>query len=176
MDAGSPAGGNNGSAAQSTNLAGDRMGTLAFTGGLNTPDDDKAASSNSKLGFIVSAGSDRRIRFWDLANPAGSMIVSGLDAVPNGNAASKPQYESTQPGPNLSMVTEHMPRSSADGAAAAGSKKGASPRPPRSTVISLQQQMLLKSHLDIIQDVAVLRQPYGMIVSVDRAGMVYVFK
>jgi phosphoinositide-3-kinase regulatory subunit 4 len=153
------------------------MGTLAFVGGLNIPDDDKAASSNSKLGFIVSAGSDRRIRFWDLANPAGSMIISGLDAVANGTAASKPQYESTQPGPNLSVVTEHMPRSSAgDGAAAPGSKKGASPRPPRSTVISLQQQMLLKSHLDIIQDVAVLRQPYGMIVSVDRAGMVYVFK
>lgn len=178
LDAGPSATGNNGSAAPSTNLAGDRMGTLAFTGGLNIPDDDKAASSNSKLGFIVSAGSDRRIRFWDLANPAGSMIVSGLDAVSTGNAASKPQYESSQPGPNLSMVTELMPRSSAhgDGTAAAGSKKGASPRPPRSTVISLQQQMLLKSHLDIIQDVAVLRQPYGMIVSVDRAGMVYVFK
>jgi phosphoinositide-3-kinase regulatory subunit 4 len=176
IEAGPPVVGNNGSAAAPTNLAGDRMGTLAFIGGLNTPDDDKAASSNSKLGFIVSAGSDRRIRFWDLANPAGSMIVSGLDAVANGTAASKPQYETTQPGPNLSMVIEHMPRSSGDGAAAAGSKKGASPRPPRSTVISLQQQMLLKSHLDIIQDVAVLRQPYGMIVSVDRAGMVYVFK
>jgi phosphoinositide-3-kinase regulatory subunit 4 len=176
LEAGPPVVGNNGSAAAPTNLAGDRMGTLAFIGGLNTPDDDKAASSNSKLGFIVSAGSDRRIRFWDLANPAGSMIVSGLDAVANGTAASKPQYETTQPGPHLSMVIEHMPRSSGDGAAAAVSKKGASPRPPRSTVISLQQQMLLKSHLDIIQDVAVLRQPYGMIVSVDRAGMVYVFK
>lgn len=177
IEAGPPAGGSNGSAESPTTLVGDRMGTLAFVGGLNTPDDDKAASSNSKLGFIVSAGSDRRIRFWDLANPAGSMIISGLDAVANGTAASKPQYESTQPGPNLSVVTEHMPRSSAgDGAAAPGSKKGASPRPPRSTVISLQQQMLLKSHLDIIQDVAVLRQPYGMIVSVDRAGMVYVFK
>jgi phosphoinositide-3-kinase regulatory subunit 4 len=35
--------------------------------------------------------------------------------------------------------------------------------------------MLLKSHLDIIQDVAVLRVPYGMVVSVDRAGMVYIF-
>ncbi|KAF3385143.1 Serine/threonine-protein kinase ppk19 [Penicillium rolfsii] len=176
IETGPSAGGNNGSAAAPTNLAGDRMGMLAFTGGLNAPDDDKAASSNSKLGFIVSAGSDRRIRFWDLANPAGSMIVSGLDAVANGTAASKPQYETTQPGPNLSMVIEHMPRSSGDSAAAAGSKKGASPRPPRGTVISLQQQMLLKSHLDIIQDVAVLRQPYGMIVSVDRAGMVYVFK
>ncbi|KAJ5159433.1 uncharacterized protein N7482_006437 [Penicillium canariense] len=178
MEAGPPAGGNNGSPAPPNNPSGDRLGTLAFTVGLNVPADEKAASSTSKLGFIVSAGSDRRIRFWDLANPAGSMIVSGLDTVSNGHAAGKPQYESTQPGPNLSVITEHMPRSSAnsDGAAAAGSKKGASLRPPRSTVISLQQQMLLKSHLDIIQDVAVLRQPYGMIVSVDRAGMVYVFK
>ncbi|EPS33016.1 hypothetical protein PDE_07977 [Penicillium oxalicum 114-2] len=176
--AGSAAGGNNGSSLPSSGLAGDRMGTLAFVGGLNTPDDDKSANSNGRLGYIVSAGSDRRIRFWDLANPANSMIVSGLDAVSHGAVAGKPQYESSQPAASLFAVTERMPRSSTqiEGSTASSSKKGASPRPPRSTVISLQQQMLLKSHLDIIQDVAVLRQPHGMIVSADRAGMVYVFK
>ncbi|KAJ5690829.1 hypothetical protein N7462_005221 [Penicillium macrosclerotiorum] len=172
--------GPNGSSAPPNNPSSDRMGTWAFVGGLNPPNEDKPSSnSSSKFGFLVSAGSDRKIRFWDLARPEGSLIVSGLDTVSNGQATGKPHYEVTQPSPNLIVATEHLSRASNTGSAAAtaGSKKsGASSRPPRTTVISLQQQMLLKSHLDIIQDVAVLRQPYGMIVSVDRAGMVYVFK
>lgn len=169
-----PTAGENGSASPPNAPSGDRLGTWAFTVGLNAPDDDKASSS-SRCGFIVSAGSDRKIRFWDLARPESSMIVSGLDTTSDGAPAGKPRYELSQPGPSLVVTTEHLP-SAPGNANAGGSRKGASSRPPRSTVISLQQQMLLKSHLDIIQDVAVLRQPYGMIVSVDRAGMVYIFR
>lgn len=153
----------------------DRLGTWAFTAGLNAPDDDK--SSGSRCGFIVSAGCDRKVRFWDLARPEMSMVVSGLDAVSDGNTAVKPRYEVSQPGPNLIIATEHLPNApSGSNAGSQSTRKGSSPRPPRSTVISLQQQQLLRSHLDIIQDIAVLRQPYGMIVSVDRAGMIYVFR
>ncbi|KAJ6003248.1 hypothetical protein N7451_005795 [Penicillium sp. IBT 35674x] len=168
-----PTTGENGSASPPNTPSGDRLGTWAFAVGLNAPDDDKA--SGSRCGFIVSAGCDRKIRFWDLARPELSMIVSGMDAVSEGANAGKPRYELSQPGPNLLVTTEHLPNAPGSGQAAGGSRK-ASSRPPRSTVISLQQQMLLKSHLDIIQDVAVLRQPYGMIVSVDRAGMIYVFR
>ncbi|KAJ5083362.1 hypothetical protein N7456_012789 [Penicillium angulare] len=155
--------------------SGDRLGTWAFAVGLNPPDDDKA--SNTRCGFIVSAGCDRKIRFWDLARPESSTIVSGLDISPDGSLAGKPRYDLSQPGPNLLVTTEHLPSASGSGnVPSGGSRKGTSSRPPRGTVISLQQQILLKSHLDIIQDVAVLRQPYGMIVSVDRAGMIYVFR
>lgn len=167
--------GENGSSSPPNMPSGDRLGSWAFTVGLNAPDDDK--SSNARTGFIVSAGCDRKVRYWDIAHPDASMIVSGLDGVSDGNTAAKARYEVSQPGPNLIVATEILP--SAPSSATAGaqaSRKGASPRPPRSTVISLQQQQLLRSHLDIIQDVAVLRQPYGMIVSVDRAGMIYVFQ
>ena len=95
------------------------------------------------------------------------MIVSGGDSI------GKPTYEMASIAANIQVALEHQPSTPAT---TGNSKKGTSPRPPRSTVISLQQQQLLKSHLDIIQDVVVLRQPYGMIVSVDRAGMVYVFR
>ncbi|KAJ5674388.1 uncharacterized protein N7477_004322 [Penicillium maclennaniae] len=145
--------------------SGDQLGTWAFAAGLNPPDDDKANSS--KCGFIISAGSDRKIRFWDLARPEASMIVTG------GDSTGKPTYEMASIAANIQVTLEHQPSTPAT---TGHSKKGTSPRPPRSTVISLQQQQLLKSHLDIIQDVVVLRQPYGMIVSVDRAGMVYVFR
>jgi phosphoinositide-3-kinase regulatory subunit 4 len=43
-------------------------------------------------------------------------------------------------------------------------------------VISLQQQQLLRSHLDAVVDVALLESPYGMTVSVDRSGVVFVFQ
>jgi len=46
----------------------------------------------------------------------------------------------------------------------------------RTSIISLAQQRLLMSHLDGVTDVAVLLSPYGMVVSVDRAGGVYVFQ
>ncbi|KAJ5097910.1 hypothetical protein N7532_004911 [Penicillium argentinense] len=174
VDRGAPTSVVNDPAMPPNHSSGDRPGTWVFATGLNPGDDEKGSS---KCGFIVSAGCDRKIRFWDLARPELSMIVSGLDhPVADGNGASKPRYEVSQPGPNLVVTTEQLPATSSNGGATAAGKKGASPRPPRSTVISLQQQMLLKSHLDIIQDVAVLRQPYGMIVSVDRAGMIYVFR
>ncbi|KAJ5334437.1 hypothetical protein N7452_006840 [Penicillium brevicompactum] len=155
----------------SSNQAGDRLGIWTFAVGLNAPDEDK--DSSTKFGYIISAGCDRKIRFWDLARPDLSSIVSGLDVVSDGSVGVKPYYEQSQPSPNLLVTTERLPTSSGGGNSR-DARKGAS-RPPRSTVISLQQQMLLKSHLDVVQDVAVLRVPYGMVISVDRAGMVYIF-
>ncbi|KAF9885873.1 Serine/threonine-protein kinase [Aspergillus nanangensis] len=147
----------------------------AFAVGFDSPDDGK--DNSTRCGFIVSGGTDRKIRFWDLARPELSGIVSGLEAVSDGVATGKPRYELSQPGPSLLVTTEHLPNALPSGTnGKGGSKKGGSGRLPRSTVISLQQQQLLKSHLDFIQDVAVLRVPYGMVVSVDRAGMVYVFR
>lgn len=145
-------------------------GICAFTAGFDSPDDGK--DNSTRCGFLVSVGCDRKIRFWDLSRPEHSTIVSGLEVSDDGPTG-RPRYELLQPSPTLLMTTEHIPSSATRGKEG---KKSASGRPPRSTVISLQQQQLLRSHLDFIQDVAVLRAPYGMVVSVDRAGMVYVFQ
>ncbi|KAL4918366.1 hypothetical protein BDW62DRAFT_67937 [Aspergillus aurantiobrunneus] len=138
---------------------------------------DNGRGNNTRCGFILSGGCDRKIRFWDLARPELSNIVSGHDPVSDGGATGTPRYELSQPSPSLLLTTEHLPNSATTASSAKGSgKRTGSGRLPRSTVISLQQQQLLKSHLDFIQDIAVLRVPYGMIISVDRAGMVYVFQ
>ncbi|KAI9741448.1 MAG: Serine/threonine-protein kinase [Claussenomyces sp. TS43310] len=148
----------------------------ALVAGTDAHEDGK----DTKYGFLVAGGSDKKIRFWDLAHVENSIIVSGLDA-----EDPKPTHTVSHPTASLTLNTEKSPRSAVPTAqnAAGGSKgsigsvgKNAGARPPRSTVISLQQQNLLKSHLDSILDIALLESPYGMTVSVDRSGCTYVFQ
>lgn len=131
---------------------------------------------DSKYSFIITGGPDKKIRFWDLARVENSMVVSGL-----ASEEQKPTFTSAHPTASLTLNTERIPRSDPSAPnAGAGSKASSSGRahgkPPRSTVISLQQQQLLKSHLDSILDMALLKSPYGMMVSVDRSGVVFIFQ
>ncbi|KAF8242959.1 ARM repeat-containing protein [Wilcoxina mikolae CBS 423.85] len=154
-------------------------------------------------GFIISAGADRKIRFWNCIRVEGSMVVNGLEV-----EEPKPTYTSSHPSPNLTIYTEKASQgdtesvSSGGGGAirgflgssggtggesgstganaglelSGGKKKHASGRSTRSTVISQQQQQLLKGHLDSVTDVAFLEVPYGMVISVDRGGMVFIYQ
>jgi phosphoinositide-3-kinase regulatory subunit 4 len=127
--------------------------------------------------FIITGGSDKKLRFWDLARIEASSVFSGL--APD---ESKPTFTASHPTTAMTLNTERLPRqgpaSSANGAAGTGGKASAPSRsrPPRSTVISLQQQQLLRSHLDAVMDVALLELPYPMTVSADRSGVVFVFQ
>ncbi|KAL3458105.1 hypothetical protein BJX64DRAFT_267243 [Aspergillus heterothallicus] len=149
-------------------------GICTFAVGFDSPDDGR--DSTTRCGFMISGGCDRKIRFWDLARPEYSTIISGLDPITDGVATPAPYYVQSQPGTSLLVTTEHLPSPPPPSNGPKGGGKRGSGRLPRSTVISLQQQQLLRSHLDFIQDIAVLRVPYGMVISVDRAGMVYVFQ
>jgi phosphoinositide-3-kinase regulatory subunit 4 len=133
--------------------------------------------------YIITAGSDKKLRFWDLSRIENSLIFSGLQP-----DEGRPTYTASHPTTSMTLNTERLPRSvpsSTSAAPAVGTGNGSgspssrgsrSSRPPRSTVISLQQQQLLKSHLDAVMDVAVLESPYTMTVSVDRSGVVFVFQ
>ena len=131
--------------------------------------------------FLITAGSDKKLRFWDLARIENSVVVSGL--LPD---EGRPTFTASHPTPSMTLNTERWPKQvggplSAAAAANGGSlgtrgRAGTSPRPARTTVISLQQQQLLRSHLDAVVDVAMLESPFMMSVSVDRSGVVFVFK
>ncbi|RDW70477.1 ubiquitin-binding serine/threonine protein kinase VPS15 [Aspergillus mulundensis] len=150
-------------------------GIRTFIPGFDYPEDGK--DNSTRVGFIISGGCDRKIRFWDLHRPDQSAIISGFDPISDGGATGTPRYVVTAPTQSLTFATEELPKPPPDaGDGKNGGKRNRGSRIPRSTVISLQQQQLLKSHLDFIQDIAVLRVPYGMVISVDRAGMVYVFQ
>ena len=121
-------------------------------------------------GFIISAGTDRRVRFWDLGRAEASLVLSGLDA-----DESKPSFSSTQVSPSLIIMTEKRNSPILSNQKDGNSAKKKSSRPSRQAFISLQQEKLLKNHLDAILDVALIESPFAMIVSVDRAGCINVF-
>lgn len=147
---------------ETNNSTSDR-GVRAMAVGTDFNDDGR----ESKLGFLVTAGSDKKIRFWDITHVENSLVVSGLAP-----EESKPVFTSTIATP-LTINSERVTQTTA---ATASVSKSSSGRPPRSTVISLQQQQLLKSHLDSILGVALLEAPYAMMVSVDRSGVVFIFQ
>ncbi|KAK2627748.1 hypothetical protein QTJ16_002394 [Diplocarpon rosae] len=148
-------------------------GMRAMVTGTDPYDDNREI----KHGFIITGGSDKKIRFWDVSRVENSMVVSGLDA-----EEMKPSFTSAHPVASLTINSERITRlgPTAPNAGAStrtsSTNKAASGRPPRSTVISLQQQQLLKSHLDSILNIALLEVPYGMMVSADRSGVIFVFQ
>ncbi|RWA12643.1 hypothetical protein EKO27_g2476 [Xylaria grammica] len=132
-----------------------------------------------RFGYILTGGSDKKLRFWDLIRIENSSVFSGLqseDVRPVFATVSTP----SQPG--LSLHVERLPKNNADPkTGSVSSKNGKSStasreKPPRHTVISNEQAQLLRSHLDSILDVAVLELPYTMTVSVDRSGVIFVFQ
>ncbi|EAQ87872.1 hypothetical protein CHGG_04491 [Chaetomium globosum CBS 148.51] len=130
--------------------------------------------------FIVTAGADKKLRFWDLLRVENSVVFSGLRP-----DEGKPTFTASHPTPSMTLNTERWPRlvggpvSGSGSAAVPGGAPGRSSRrqrAPKSTVMSLEEQELLRSHLDAVVDVAVLESPYVMTVSVDRSGVVFVFQ
>lgn len=150
-----------------------------------------ADGQERRHGFFVAAGPDRKVRFWDMDRVEASCVVNGLDM-----DEKQPTYVASQLGAETVLCEERTPQGAdhdgAGGGAAAAEAKGKGkanvgakrtangeahgPRPSKSTVVSLQQQQLLRTHLDSILDVALLEYPAHMVVSVDRSGVVMVFK
>ncbi|KAL1861592.1 hypothetical protein VTK73DRAFT_7006 [Phialemonium thermophilum] len=147
-------------------------GVRAMVTGTGVTDDER----DVRHAFIITGGSDKKLRFWDLARIENSTVFSGLQP-----DEGRPTFTASHPTASMTLNTERLSRQAAANGAAAGGggSSGASRsrnRPPRSTVISLEQQILLRSHLDAITDVALLESPYTMTVSGDRSGVVFVFQ
>lgn len=173
----------------------------------------------NKHAILFTGGADRALRYWDVARPEHSFIVSGPQLHDSEDTA-KPKYiyEVSHPlslsaGAQIALVqeklfgaedvgtgnTRHTPKRRSNtpvqtgsqptpgtpgSAHAASHTKSVSPtpsstsqavKPPRNTIISTAQQQLLRTHLDSVTDVVMLRKPYGCVVTVDRGGNVYVF-
>ncbi|KAL8784820.1 MAG: hypothetical protein Q9213_003724 [Squamulea squamosa] len=150
-------------------------GIRALTVGTDYPEDGR----EPKQVFLTTGGPDKKLRFWDITRIEMSKVISGLDV-----EEEQPSYSTSHPTTSLSLHIEDAPQTDLSAPnAAAGTKsstniaaKKASLKLPRSTVISQQQQHLLKNHLDAIMDVALLENPVRMVVSVDRSGIIKVYR
>ena len=143
---------------------------FALAMGSDAPEDGR----DSKYAFFLTGGPDKKLRFWDMTKPDASMVVSGLQPDED-----QPRFSTTHAMAALQINSEKTPAPSSPNAGAGGGKAGGKRervRRPRSSVIALQQQRLLRNHLDTITDVAVVERPVGMTVSADRAGVIYVFQ
>lgn len=146
---------------------GDR-GVRAMAVGSGAMEDQR----DIRYGYILTGGSDKKLRFWDLIRIENSCVFSGLqseDAKPLFVTANNPNQ------PGLALNVERLPKADQKGGKSTKSGGGRE-KPPRHTVISAEQGQLLRSHLDSILDVAVLEVPYTMTVSVDRSGVIFVFQ
>lgn len=158
----------------------------------------------TRIALLISGGTDRTLRSWYTPDISKSMIISGpaLNTEDGTDIGKKVRYEETYPlsasaGAQIAVWIEHLPDSAGSIASPSGSarptprstpsKRSAATeregqrsaekaKPPRNTVISGAQSRLLRTHVDGITDCIVLRRPYGVVVSVDRMGAVYVFQ
>lgn len=168
--------------------------TKTFVMSMHVPSD----GSEPRHPFLISAGPDWKIRFWDSDRLGASAIVNGSEA------DEKPSYSATNLGADIRLITEKdsapsvssnrqqdspspspsgrtsisSPGSKGDSAARpekTRKKEGREGKVSRYEVIRGSAQQLLKGHKDTITAVALVERPFGMVVSADRSGMVYVF-
>ncbi|KAK9465828.1 hypothetical protein V1512DRAFT_264820 [Lipomyces arxii] len=141
--------------------------------------------------FIISVGADRCIRYWGNGKAEYSCVVSSPDV-----GQTRSTYTVSNPRPSLSITSEvtrstdifRIPQSTTS---SISSQEEASPPrrstltralppPPaiqtkRNTLVTPEQQGVLRNHTDTILDVALLCRPYGLIVTADRNGRLKVF-
>jgi phosphoinositide-3-kinase regulatory subunit 4 len=148
--------------------------------GLNMQSED----SETQPAFAVTGGPDNKVRFWDCERLEGCRIV-------NGAVDEKPTYTMSNLSLDTKVISEKPPESTQQAANAVESNKVAGASPKRGGVagaggassssakyeaIRLSARSLLQGHLDMVTDVAVLERPFGMIVSGDRSGRVFVYQ
>ncbi|KAK5167239.1 hypothetical protein LTR04_000161 [Oleoguttula sp. CCFEE 6159] len=146
-------------------------GRVAFSGlavgiqGLLPAADEDA---EAKLLFLLTAGPDWKIRFWDCWKAQGSQIVSGVE-----QGDSRPTYSCTRLGNGLKVFQELR----SEPVSQERKKSGRDSKASRYDVVRTHQQHLsCRGHRDEVLDVALLEYPFGMIVSADRSGTIMVYK
>ncbi|KAI8618435.1 hypothetical protein BC830DRAFT_1108985 [Chytriomyces sp. MP71] len=139
----------------------------------------KSVFSPADAPYILTAGSDRKIRFWDLATVGNSYVVSGLEAYD-----SKPRY-SSHPYKDLMFNIEYTPppttptnnsrpsfHSSSSGSFQNQQQIGGGVTTSNDRTMASPS---IINHLDGINDMTVTQVPYPMILSGGRDGVIKVF-
>ncbi|KAJ8663211.1 hypothetical protein O0I10_001388 [Lichtheimia ornata] len=132
----------------------------------------RAVVSPPDCRFIITGGSDRKLRFWDTARIENSSVVLGLDM-----DEPKPRFRmSVQNHIKFYLEFAQAQRTSTSSTSmhrTAFSGSGSHHSSP-SEINFAQQQSLLRNHTDAVMDVILTEVPYPMIISGDRDGVIKV--
>lgn len=149
---------------------------LCMAVGIDSPKDTDKERQHI---HIITGGTDRKIRFWDINSVESCSIVSGLTT-----DSGIPNFYRTYNNVAVKIVGERMvypgsgrrnSNSSSSSSPSSGTKSGRSHKPTRTNIIASEQQELAKNHQASIVDVVIIHKPYQMLVSADRSGIVRVF-
>lgn len=171
---------------------------------LGTEDISSVSRGRSHAPYMIAAGPDAVVRFWDLRKGfvSQSCVVTSLSRM---QSEGIPFYEQVGARNGINFNAEKILQEKVDGhknpARIASDNSAGTTTPPKSskpksmqkrkagteslkrathpeTSKSVQDRMgeqaLLRRHLDAVTDVAIIERPYRMIVSVDRSGVILV--
>lgn len=172
----------------------------SFVISTHVPED----GSEPRQSFLLSAGPDYKVRFWDPDRMPSSLIVNGVE--PNeptasftaslvgadtkaficstGNSTDADQSETrgSSPTPSSGRTSKAISTtgSTRDEGKKSSSRKsaagGSASKMSRYDVIRASAGNLLNGHKGDITCLALLERPFGMVVSCDRAGMIMVYQ
>ncbi|KAI8600438.1 hypothetical protein EDD21DRAFT_323004 [Dissophora ornata] len=108
--------------------------------------------------YMITGGADRKMRYWETGRVEISYVISGLDSQDPPPKYATRRFEGLPVHYEVTPVAGVKPRNTG-----------------RSNVITVQQQQLLRNHLDAITDIALTEFPCTMLISGDRDGVIKVF-
>ncbi|KAI8997087.1 WD40-repeat-containing domain protein [Pilobolus umbonatus] len=127
----------------------------------------RAIISPSDCRFMITGGSDRKLRFWDTSRIENSGVILGLD-----KDETKPRY-STNTCENIKFHFEFTYSNRNQANVNMSSRTGFNPSSQSgSQNLVIQQQYLMRNHTDVITDIVLTEVPYPMLVSADRDGVI----
>ncbi|KAL1709450.1 hypothetical protein EV121DRAFT_252818 [Schizophyllum commune] len=122
------------------------------------------AKEHRLRGFMLSGSEDRKMRVWDLEKPDRTAILTGADA-----EQESPKYSTVTEDGSATAIVETWPP--------APSPSSTNRPTQRLSLITNNQQNLLKAHQDIITALACIDSPFrGGVVSGDRSGALKVWR
>lgn len=152
-----------------------RSDTSASFAAMHFALNPSAKDEDSQPVLAITGGPDDKVRFWDSEGPDGCTVVSGT------GAGMESIFTISSLGLDTKVLTEKFQPTakSADGGGDASRKRAVSTsaqggRAGRNEAIRTSAQSLLDRHLDTVTDVAILERPFGMVLSADRSGQIFV--
>ncbi|RIA90300.1 hypothetical protein C1645_712201 [Glomus cerebriforme] len=165
-----------------------RSAFTAHEGSFSADNSIRAILYPSDCNYMITAGSDRKIRLWNNKHIEDSYVIVGSDIDEPKPIYSTRQfdgiqvhYESSSASSNSSIPNSHNNMSGGSHNSHSVNNSNNHKRSSKNTsntrnqLISVQQQQLLKNHLDCITDLKITELPHPMLISGDRDGIIKVF-